>query len=86
MPAANYSELYVMPHCESCTVSHDKLLAAGIQFKTIELDDTNMEHMFKVWVQRLGSNPNSVPQFWYNGTYVGNSSNIDNFLKEYNVT
>ena len=82
----SFSELYIMDHCDACCIARDKLEQAGIQFAIIKLDDDNMQHAFKVWEHRLGHNPNSVPQFWHQGEYVGNSAKIDKFLKEKNVT
>lgn len=80
------SELYVMDFCTACCTAADKLKHAGIEFDIIKLTDDNMQVAFKIWEQRLGNNPNSVPQFWYQGQYIGNSAKIDKFLKEKNVT
>lgn len=83
----NFSELYITNWCGVCHISLKKLTDAGLKFNVICLDDEDhMKIAFNVWQNRLGFNPNSLPQFWYDGEYVGGSVNIEKFLKERNVT
>lgn len=88
LPASSseVSELYTMSGCWSCKESIEKLVNAGYEFDIITLDDNNMQSAFKLWTSRLGKNPNTVPQFWYKGKYIGGSAGIDKFLKENDVT
>jgi glutaredoxin len=80
------SELYIAKWCSACHTALIKLSAAGYQFAIVDLDgDDALQKAFKVWEQRLGHNPNSIPQFWYQGEYIGGSTAIDKFLKEENV-
>jgi glutaredoxin len=82
----SFTELYTTEWCDACKVAKEKLEAAGIAFETVNVDDEDALHRaFEVWKYRLGYNPNTIPQFWYKGTYIGGSSNIDKFLKEQNV-
>lgn len=81
------SELYVTSWCTACHQMLDVLKDAGLTFDVINVDNTSDLHQaFKVWVSRLGYNPNTIPQFWYQGKYIGGSENIEQFLKERNVT
>ena len=81
------SELYIAEWCTACHVVLEKLKSAGIEFDIISVDsEDDLHKAFKVWESRLGYNPNSIPQFWYNGKHIGGSTNIENFLKERNVT
>jgi len=82
----NSSELYVTEWCTACHVVLDKLNKAGIEFEIINVDsEEDLHQAFKVWESRLGYNPNSIPQFWYQGKHIGGSVNIEQFLKEQNV-
>jgi glutaredoxin len=60
---------------------------AGLAVDVVNIDsEEDMQKAFKIWNHRLGYNPNSIPQLWYNGQYIGGSSNIEKFIKEKNVT
>lgn len=79
----SFSELYITEWCDACHIALDKLKAAGIEFEVVKVDEEEeLYKAFKVWEGRLGYNPNTIPQFWYRGEYIGGSSNIDKFLKE----
>jgi hypothetical protein len=75
-----------MESCSGCKDSAARLLEAGVEFETYDIEQIGIEKVFKFWKHRLGESPNSVPQFWYKGKYIGNSKNIENFVKEKNVT
>ena len=80
------SELYIADWCSSCHSAFDKLTKAGLAFEVVKVDtEEALYKAFAVWESRLGYNPNLIPQFWYNGQYIGGSANIDKFLKEQNV-
>jgi len=83
----NISELYTTEWCAACKLSKDRLLEAGIiDFEVISVDEEDkLYKAFRVWEERLGHNPNSIPQFWYRGQYVGGSAQIEKFIKEYHV-
>jgi len=84
--SSDFSELYTMDGCPSCKSSIANLVEAGYEFEVIHLTDENSKHCFKVWEYRLGKNPNTVPQFWYKGQYIGGSVEIAKFIKDNNVT
>ena len=80
------NELYVTSWCTACHMMVDKLRSAGIEFNIINVDNEDDLHKaFKVWESRLGYNPNTIPQFWYQDKHIGGSTAIENFLKERNV-
>lgn len=82
----SFSELYIAEWCSSCHSAYEKLKSAGVEFEVVNVDDDEaLYRAFEVWKYRLGHNPNSIPQFWYNGQHIGGSAGIDKFLKEYNV-
>lgn len=79
----SFSELYVTEWCSACHIALDKLNKAGIEFEVINVDtEEALYKAFKVWEDRLGYNPNSIPQFWYSSKHIGGSVAIANFLKE----
>lgn len=83
----SFSELYTTEWCSACVLAKEKLKAAGIEFETVNVDEEEALHRaFAVWNHRLGYNPNTIPQFWYKGKYIGGSSAIEKFLKENHVT
>ena len=83
----SFSELYITDWCSACHVALDKLRAAGVEFEVVKVDaEEQLYKAFKVWEDRLGYNPNLIPQFWYQGEYIGGTTGIDKFLKERNVT
>lgn len=83
----NISELYVTDWCSGCHSAHEKLVKAGLEFEVVNVtDDEALNKAFVVWEHRLGHNPNTIPQFWYQGEYIGGTAGIDKFLKEKNVT
>jgi glutaredoxin len=64
----------------------DLLKDAGLEIDVINLDtDADLLRAFKIWESRLGYNPNTIPQFWYQGKHIGGSTGIEKFLKERNV-
>jgi glutaredoxin len=80
------SELYVTDWCSGCHSALDKLTKAGLEFEVVNLDSERaLNKAFSVWEDRLGYNPNTIPQFWYQGEYIGGTAGIDKFLKEKNV-
>lgn len=83
---SDVSELYTMQFCESCKTAIRKLHEAGYEFVIYDATKIGTRRVFEVWKHRLGYNPNSVPQFWYKGTYIGNSQAIEKFLKENNAS
>ena len=83
----NVSELYVTDWCSGCHSALDKLVKAGLEFEVVNVTaDDALNKAFSVWEHRLGYNPNSIPQFWYQGEHLGGTAGIDKFLKEKNVT
>ncbi len=82
----SFTELYVAEWCHSCHSALEKLKTAGIEFEVVNVDtEEALYRAFDVWKYRLGYNPNTIPQFWYKGQYIGGSASIDKFLKEQNV-
>jgi glutaredoxin len=80
------TEIYVTEWCTACHAALDKLQAAGIEVEVVSVDSEEaLYKAFKVWEDRLGYNPNSIPQLWYQGKHIGGSTNIDKFLKEQNA-
>ena len=83
----SFSELYITDWCSGCHSALDSLAKANIKFEVVNVtDDEALNKAFSVWEHRLGHNPNSIPQFWYQGEYIGGTAGIDKFLKEKNVT
>ena len=80
------SELYVTTWCSACHTMLDILKDAGLEFEVINVDsEEDLIRAFTVWKQRLGYNPNTIPQFWYQDKYIGGSAGIEKFLKEQHV-
>lgn len=83
----NVSELYVTDWCSGCHSALEKLSKAGVEFEVVNVTaEDALNKAFVVWEHRLGYNPNSIPQFWYQGEHIGGTAGIDKFLKEKNVT
>jgi len=84
---SNTSEIYITDWCSACHKMLGLLEEAGLAVDVVNIDsEEDMQKAFKIWNHRLGYNPNSIPQLWYNGQYIGGSSNIEKFIKEKNVT
>jgi len=75
-----------MEGCAACKSSITKLIDAGYEFDIIHYTDESSTRCNRVWEHRLGKNPNSVPQFWYKGQYIGGSVEIAKFIKDNDVT
>lgn len=84
--SSDVSELYTMPFCDACKIAIRKLHEAGYEFVIYDVTEIGTQRVFEVWKHRLGCNPNSVPQFWHKGIYIGNSQAIEKFLKENNAS
>jgi glutaredoxin len=84
---SNVSEIYITDWCSACHVVLDILKDAGIVVDVVNIQsEEDMAKAIDIWKQRLGYNPNTIPQLWYNGQYIGGSSNIEKFIKEKHVT
>jgi len=82
----SFSELYITDWCAGCHLALEKLKEANLDFEVVNVSaEEALYRAFKVWEYRLGYNPNSIPQFWYHGEYIGGTKEIDKFLKEKNV-
>lgn len=82
----SFSELYITDWCSGCHSALEKLKAAKLEFEVVNISSEQaLYRAFKVWEYRLGHNPNTIPQFWYHGEYIGGTKEIDKFLKEKNV-
>ena len=80
------NELYVTDWCTGCHTALEKLRQANLNFEVVNVtEEEALNKAFSVWEERLGYNPNTIPQFWYQGEYIGGTAGIDKFLKEQNV-
>ena len=83
----SFSELYVTDWCTGCHSALEKLKKANLNFEVVNVTaEESLNIALGVWEYRLGYNPNTIPQFWYQGEYIGGTAGIDKFLKEKNVT
>ena len=83
----SFSELYVTDWCPGCHSALEKLKEANLNFEVVNVTaEESLNIAFSVWEYRLGHNPKTIPQFWYQGEYIGGTAGIDKFLKEKNVT
>lgn len=81
------SEIYITDWCSACHLVLELLEQAGLAVDIVKIEsEQDMHDAFGVWKNRLGYNPNSIPQMWYAGQYIGGSTNIREFIKEKNVT
>jgi glutaredoxin len=82
----SFSELYITDWCAGCHSALEKLKEAKLDFEVVNVtSEQALYRAFAVWEHRLGHNPNTIPQFWYCGEYIGGIKDIDKFLKEKNV-
>jgi len=72
--------IYSAPHCVHCETVKNLSKASGYSLTEFDIGDLTPNE----WKEKIGFVPRSVPQVFFNGEYIGGSTNFIEAVKNVN--